>query len=137
VPRSVAPPSSIGWPAPRPEVTGLDSTRRSNAHRQRDRSADDAAAANHRRRRPPVPSTVVRPVERCRRTTGPTELAWRRSPAFRPRRSSGHAPGRPSTDGRDPLQPTSEAPRRLISATPWRWPRGLKLTQRLELVSAE
>ena len=40
-------------------------------------------------------------------------------------------------DVRDPLEPTREAPLRLISATPWRWPLGLTLTQRLELVCTD
>jgi ubiquinone/menaquinone biosynthesis C-methylase UbiE len=40
-------------------------------------------------------------------------------------------------DVRDPLEPTREAPLRLISATPWRWPLGLTLTQRLELVCSD
>ena len=34
----------------------------------------------------------------------------------------------------DPLKPTRETPLRLVMATPWRWPLGLRLTQRLELI---
>jgi ubiquinone/menaquinone biosynthesis C-methylase UbiE len=36
----------------------------------------------------------------------------------------------------DPLEALREAPLRLVTATLWRWPLGLRLTQRLELARA-
>jgi ubiquinone/menaquinone biosynthesis C-methylase UbiE len=36
----------------------------------------------------------------------------------------------------DPVERTHGAPLRLVGATPWRWPWGFSLTQRIELVRA-